>query len=90
MLGERYSNGKISKNEYYSVLDFVTKLKMKICLVPRQFSLWDRITKRKEYLEHKEQALVNESFKVLEERLIANISDMIYADDFGKKKNKNR
>jgi hypothetical protein len=90
MLGERYENGKIAKNEYYSIIDFVQRIKNRICLVPKECSLWDKLTRSNTYLRHKEQNEVNDAFKLIEESIIGRMRDLIHEDTFGKKKTKKR
>ena len=93
MLGERYSNGRIAKNEHYSLDEFKGKLFNFEQSVPQLdfsfLSVFDMIFRRK-YVERMLQQQMRNKIQESnqqEMRIVSNrLHELIDADNFGKKK----
>jgi hypothetical protein len=84
MLGMRYANGKIAKNEYYTVEEFIAKLKQEVCMDPLEISFWDKLTNSDRYKEHIKQQKINEQFNCIATELIKSLVTLIEKDEFGR------
>lgn len=89
MLGERYSNGKIAKNEYYALSEFLDKVEQEMSeLDVIEVSLWDKLTFNYRYKLYKELEDYKKAFSKCKPYILKTITSMIFLDNFGKKRKK--